>query len=243
MREILKRLLSHSEYRIINRRRRWGIDLIDDLKKLKSADQWKVIFDVGANCGQSAIRFSDAFSNATILSFEPFSDSFRALSAVARKIGHAKVIPYNFALSDHDGEAQFRVFPDGAKNTLIAELSDSMRGGETIIAVKTHTLDSFCKDENIGNIDLLKIDVEGAELQVLRGAADKLSREQVSFVYAEFHLFSDGQSSGSGTGGHTAFNNLTRLMETYHMRPLSIYTDNVHFNEPIGTYNVLFGPI
>jgi hypothetical protein len=51
--------------------------------------------------------------------------------------------------------------------------------------VSVKTLDRVCADEGIGCIELLKIDTEGFELQVLRGARDLLAKQKAALVYAE----------------------------------------------------------
>ena len=53
--------------------------------------------------------------------------------------------------------------------------------------VRSSSLDSFCKRKSIKNIDLLKIDTEGHEMQVLNGAKDMLKND-IKFILIEFHL-------------------------------------------------------
>ena len=53
------------------------------------------------------------------------------------------------------------------------------------INVQTQTLDSFCLDKKIENIDVLKIDTEGNELNVLKGAKRLLSENKINLIYTE----------------------------------------------------------
>jgi len=58
-------------------------------------------------------------------------------------------------------------------------------GDYSEINVQTETLDNFCKNKNIENIDILKIDTEGNELNVLKGAAKLLSENKIKLIYVE----------------------------------------------------------
>ena len=123
-----------------------------------------IIFDVGANIGQSSVWFRKSFPKATIHAFEPFEVIFRELTnnsdAICHKFGFGakeevvRVAPPNSA---HDQQANLR--------TLANE------GGEEILV---KTIDGFCENNNIPYIDILKSDTEGFELEVLRGAARML---------------------------------------------------------------------
>ena len=53
------------------------------------------------------------------------------------------------------------------------------------IKVQTRTLDNFCYEKNINNIDVLKIDTEGNELNVLKGAKKLLEKSNINIIYTE----------------------------------------------------------
>ena len=53
------------------------------------------------------------------------------------------------------------------------------------IEVETQTLDTFCETEGVNNIDILKLDVEGAELNVLKGASRKLTKKEIKLIFTE----------------------------------------------------------
>jgi predicted O-methyltransferase YrrM len=58
-----------------------GVDVEVDLQRLTASDPLRMIFDVGGNFGQTALRFSRAFPSARIFTFEPVTESFRKLKA------------------------------------------------------------------------------------------------------------------------------------------------------------------
>jgi FkbM family methyltransferase len=71
---------------------------------------------------------------------------------------------------------------DGAEQFLF----DSSYMGECgTVQVKMTTIDDFCKDESIGQIDLLKIDTQGYELEVLKGATRLLNSKSIGIIYTE----------------------------------------------------------
>jgi hypothetical protein len=53
------------------------------------------------------------------------------------------------------------------------------------IEVETQILDSFCETEGISDIDILKLDVEGSELNVLKGATQKLTEKRIRLIFTE----------------------------------------------------------
>src|SRR5262249_11275435 len=121
-----------------------------------------VVFDVGAHVGQTAARYRTLYPGATIHSFEPFPESFRALAETSR--GDPLVVPHETAVSDVTGKAQLNVNRSAQTNSLLP--SDSRAAhywgsglletkGEVTVA--TTTLDDFCATNGIGHIDILKI--------------------------------------------------------------------------------------
>ncbi len=142
-----------------------------------------IIFDIGAHHGQSIDYLKDMFPNCKIYSFEPDPDSFKVLSN--KESDHVKV--FNIAVSNKVGEASF--FKNSISHTnslhkVNLDSNDSIRATKERslerstyssevnreIHVETVTLSKFVGDHNIKHIDLIKIDVQGAEEKVLEGA-------------------------------------------------------------------------
>lgn len=130
---------------------------------------WTVV-DAGAHIGwYTLIASKKVGSQGKVLAIEPEPRNF---SVVCKNIHDNKltnVIPLKIALSDKDDYEQLAISPSPAGHSI---MSNSNRK----IIVKTRKIDSLLKELNIEKIDLFKIDVEGAELKVLKGARNTLKK-------------------------------------------------------------------
>jgi FkbM family methyltransferase len=149
-----------------------------------------LILDVGAHHGETVQRYRALFPHATIHCFEPFPDSFaalrRTLAADTRVQAHA------VALGAAAGRAGLNVNRSSATNSLLRsdERAASYWGRNLLdtaatIDVPLTTLDQFCAERSIARFDVLKLDVQGAEFEVLTGAARLLRAQAVDLVYME----------------------------------------------------------
>lgn len=161
-----------------------GADLFVDINHKINYPSLNVLFDVGANVGQTRRYFRFHLPDARIYSFEPVQATFQQLkNSVA---GDANCVLENMALGDEAGEKTIRLF-DGDMTVLNSLRDDVMNNAanarEEIITIDT--LDHYCSVKHIKKIDLLKIDTEGFEINVLKGAAQMLKDGHISFVYCE----------------------------------------------------------
>lgn len=153
-------------------------------------NQGPVIFDVGAHRGETAQRYRALFPHATIHCFEPFPESFAALSAAHAQ--DTRVHPHRLALGSAPGHGTLNVNRSAATNSLLAtdDRAAPYWGGELLTTDKTidvpvTTLDAFCTERTIAHIDVLKLDVQGTEFEVLQGAAGLLRNQAIDVVYME----------------------------------------------------------
>ncbi|HUA53256.1 MAG TPA: FkbM family methyltransferase [Candidatus Sulfotelmatobacter sp.] len=158
-----------------------------------------VIFDVGANTGQSIERFLETFEQPTIHSFEPQPSAFSAL--YRRFVGDKRIHMNHVALSDRTGVAPLHCSSFGETASLI-EMSPDSWWTKTLkltiegsMTVALDTIDRYCAERGITTIDLLKLDVQGAEPECLRGAQAMLGAVRV--VQAEIILTDMYQRRGS----------------------------------------------
>jgi FkbM family methyltransferase len=161
--------------------------LIGHLASRMPAEGDVVVFDVGANVGDYASIALDLWGDRVALTcFEPSPGTFALLEQ--NLAGRANVVLENVGLSDTEGELEFHTGGPGSKMASVherrsrADTADST----TTEQVQVRTLDSYCAEHGIGRIDLLKMDVEGHELSVLRGATAMLGSRAVRFVQFEF---------------------------------------------------------
>lgn len=204
-----------------------GVDVEVDLQRLTAAEPLRTIFDVGGNFGQSALRFSRAFPQARIFTFEPVPDSFRKLRV--NIAGRGGIEAFNHGFGDVPGSFEIQIQPNAGGNTLIG--SKSPLGS---VEIRLETLDAFASENGIESIDLLKIDVEGYELQVLRGAAGMLTRGAVRHVYAECVFAPDPVFS------HTDFFELHRMLTGLGFCFVASYAESFRLAGGCAMGNVLY---
>ncbi|TAJ82274.1 MAG: FkbM family methyltransferase [Gallionellaceae bacterium] len=150
-----------------------------------------VIFDVGAHKGDVSKIYRALFPSSRIYAFEPFPQSFQELTGNVG--GDAQIHCFELAISNIEGRAILNGNKFAPTNSL---LQGDKRGAlywgagvlDTVsqVEVKTTSIDSFCVDAGIPHIDILKIDVQGAEFSVLEGCSQYLKNHSVSLIYAEF---------------------------------------------------------
>ena len=92
----------------------------------------------------------------------------------------------NLALSDHDGESLLHLGTKSGFHTLMSGAPDRDRGSLKVIVRK---LDSLLPELQVGAVNALKIDVEGAELQVLKGAAETIAANPQIVLFLDIHPF------------------------------------------------------
>ncbi len=163
-------------------------DAFNEQKRLLSKIDVKVIFDIGAADGSSSIHYNYLFPNATIYAFEPLPQSFNLLAKTTNE--NKLIIPLNYAVSDKIEEVDFHVTALDDSSSL---LQPSVTGSSfdrhhrlnKKIKVQTTTLDSIVKAYKINHIDLLKIDAQGAENLIFKGAENLLNNLEIELIYCE----------------------------------------------------------
>lgn len=165
------------------------------LKRLSENASIRTIVDVGANTGEYAEELRMRFPQAKIFAIEPHPETFKTLLILAKKNG---ILAYRQGLGNHIGKEKLWDFADDADlkhtqptSTLASTLKEVVENlhkqKAQAYVFKMDTLDYFAKREGIKKIDFLKIDVEGAELSVLKGAKKLLENQNISFIQFEFN--------------------------------------------------------
>jgi FkbM family methyltransferase len=158
-----------------------GCDLIPDIKN-KIRMPVRVIFDVGANVGQTAKRFTNAFPDARIFSFEPVASTFSLLKRNVSNLSN--VTCYHSALGEQVKDLEITTYT--GKDSLLNSLNAvSMNTGGQLETIHVDTGDAFSAANGIGYVDLLKIDTEGYELEVLKGCKEMLTTGTIKSVFCE----------------------------------------------------------
>jgi FkbM family methyltransferase len=233
-----EKLKRFGKYRVINAECRWGVDLFDDLERLGCSKGFRTVLDVGANRGDFSRLFSQHFPSAIVHALEPVQATFKRLQEALGS--ESRIRLHRLAASDRTGVSVIRTFANSEKNTLVAEMTDSLlvepTGEEK---VETLRLDEFFIKMKLEKVDFLKIDVEGFEKKVLEGCGRCLEPSVIRYVFFEFQRIGAPTSLVSG---HTRLCEIDSFLDSRGYRFITIYTQGVHQNEPLGTYNALYGP-
>ena len=147
------------------------------------------VFDVGAHAGYITLLLSKLVGETgNVHAFEPITRNIPYLLETFRINNLHNIIIPPVAISDVVGAAQIScggIF-DGCA-TLMAESHGHYRDKTSIkISVKTITLDKYCVDAGISHVDLVKMDIEGAEMLALAGMSKILSFQHRPFLIVEF---------------------------------------------------------
>ncbi|MCI0539902.1 MAG: FkbM family methyltransferase [Verrucomicrobiales bacterium] len=139
-----------------------------------------VCFDVGANVGYYTLLMAKLAPQGRVHAFEPVPLNYHLLSASVLANGFTNVSVNQLAVSDSEGRANFVLAEDSAYSSL---RNTERKGVAREFQVATTSLSQYCDRLGIHKVDFLKVDVEGAEEQVVSGArailADPARRPRV----------------------------------------------------------------
>jgi FkbM family methyltransferase len=140
--------------------------------------------DAGSNKGDFALIGAKVMNDeGRVLAFEPAPENARWIRASIELNGYECISVFELALSDTEGHVPLYLGEWSGWHSLVPK----REAGESI-EVETRTLDSVLAGTGDPHVDVLKIDVEGAELQVLCGAAETLADRRLRAVLVEVHL-------------------------------------------------------
>lgn len=195
-----------------------GHDFIADVRSRLPHVELRTIFDVGAHIGMTALEFSDEFPEAQVHAFEPHPGNFQRMKA--NLIGKPDVVLYQIGFGDKPGTLPFHF---DAEHPSMARIASH---GETVTdTVAIDTVDRFCEQKGIDQIDFMKIDVEGHEIPVLNGAEQMLSKGRVSLVKLETAIDPD-------IPYHTQLWDLCEVLHPFGYRLFGFYDQNEFPLEP-----------
>lgn len=138
------------------------------------------VFDIGAAVGDTAQTFLKNFPRATVYCFEPFPDSFARLKKRTKQFGD-RIKLFNVGLYSEEGTREMYTASNHSVNSLygLAQYGFEEQRKKIILV---RTLDSVVREYGITHIDFMKIDVEGAEKDVLAGGREALRMTDNVFI-------------------------------------------------------------
>ncbi|MEJ7691766.1 FkbM family methyltransferase [Daejeonella sp.] len=167
-----------------------------DLSRLLAPNS--TILDIGANRGQFALEVLEVLSEVKIYSFEPVKGAFEDLKSLSAE--HPQIIPQESAVSLKTGQTTFHVTESDVGSSLLEPLPNQPSKWLTLtekVTVNTTRLDDFIESGTFDKlpIDLLKVDAQGADMEVVLSAGKFLHPSTIKAILVEvnFTIFYDSQ--------------------------------------------------
>lgn len=161
------------------------LDSVDKIKRLVASiptDECETILDIGANCGLFSLLARERYPASTIFAFEP-SESLIHILQSNLKNRNVEIVP--MAVGNVDGKVDFFINP--ASQQTNSMMQDYVTNYSSSGAVSRHTvpcvkLDTFVKRHKVKRIDIIKIDVQGAEKMVFDGGKNTIMKAKYLLV-------------------------------------------------------------
>jgi FkbM family methyltransferase len=191
---LIRKVLSASLDRLgFDLRRKKIHELADDpyhaISILLDREKTRNIIDAGASIGETSLKLAEMFPLSTVHAIEPYPPFHSKLEKLATE--NKSILPKRLALSDENGSGLLKINKSKGTNSLLRS-SDNGKAiyGDLLtstgeIEVKTQKLDDFLKENAIEQVDLLKLDLQGSELQALIGASRALKEGKIKCILCE----------------------------------------------------------
>lgn len=219
------------------------------LKGKAHLDNVKNILDIGSwHLGQS-IEFAELFPDARVDAFEPVPSSFELC-----KSRHDALVPqqkkriniHNIAITDKAGEIPFYpVDPlqSSVPNVGASSMFKFMEGLngtpfnqkliQQEIKVQATTLDKWCKDNKKKQVDIMWVDVQGAELLVFKGAEKILKNTRIIMTEVGLKPYYEGQSLKPAIDSYLTSLGFRELHDSFELNGFDYEANTIYVNEPL----------
>jgi FkbM family methyltransferase len=146
-----------------------------------------VCIDIGANIGSTSLAWTKTLRTGRIYAIEPHPETYKTLVRNIQLNGAiGRILPYQFAMGSEDGEISLFISDEGS----MAMRPGSYKWHGREISIPSRNADSFIEEEGIKYIDILKMDIEGYELEALRGAREVLKiTKRIVLEYHSYELY------------------------------------------------------
>lgn len=152
-----------------------------------SAVNGKAVIDAGGYIGDSLSLFRALFPESKIHTFEPSKASFETLTNLFKQdINHGNIIPVQKGLGDEKGTLKLSKAQGLQSDSTASMAMDYGLGPDSYEEAEVITLDEYVQEHNL-SVGLIKVDVEGFEPQVLKGALNTIKTQRPMLVLAIYH--------------------------------------------------------
>ena len=196
MKNLINKLINLFGYKIIKVS---SIDKSDlnQITRILIQNPEPIIFDVGANKGQSIERYKKLFSKPEIHSFEP--NPVEVNNMKEKYKNEKKIFLNNCAVGEKEGKMDFNIMADSTHSSFKNLIPDTTWLKKRSLTAKVQpkeyrtkkvstnliSLDDYSEKNNIQNIDILKIDTQGYEDKVLLGAEKLIKNRRIKLIQLE----------------------------------------------------------
>jgi FkbM family methyltransferase len=207
----------------------------------KAVKSGSTVLDVGGNIGYHALEFAKAAGQAgQVFTFEPDEKNITALRRNAALNNLTTITAMQTAVSDSNAPLKLYLSAvdnnAGAHSTVYNERMLS----ETYVEVPSVTMDAFVREKNLTRVDCVKIDIEGAEMSVLKGMTTVLNEKRPMLI---IELCAEYQN----LAGYTVKQFKSYLMDGFKMAAFTTNDDGRLVKSPVTAFhhldNVVFIPI
>ena len=172
---------------------------LDFLKKIYGEEE-VLIYDVGANRGVIMEKYLSIFPNSSIHAFEPYDDYVQMLIKKYEKNGKIKI--NNYALSDIEGSKIFNINKSIDTSSFLTSKKTGLNSDEAVktinqILVHQTTIDKYAAVNNHNKVHILKLDIQGSELNALKGAEVMLKENKIDFIFSETYFIEQYENQPS----------------------------------------------
>lgn len=205
------------------------------LNRVKPLNQF-TIFDIGAFDGRSTVQYKMLFPQAFIYAFEPFNESYSILKEKTKN--YSNVNTYNLGLYETTGKLNLNCNISPSTNSILDSNEIQNEIDDVTKTIKTQTievttLDQFARLNQIEIIDILKLDVQGTELSVLKGSKELLAKQKIKLIYLETEFVEIYKSQ-------PLFNDLFYYLKKYNYKFYNFYNLQVSQNNQLLWSDAIF---
>lgn len=147
----------------------------------------KAVVDIGGYIGDTVILFRDLYSLSKIYAFEPQSGNYESMiKTLSADVASGRVIPVKTGLGDKSDTLRISGFQGKVDATATASVTADYNIPEFYEDVPVITFDSYVKEHQL-EVGVIKIDVEGFEVEIVKGALDTIKSQRPLLVVAIYH--------------------------------------------------------